>query len=337
MKILLVGKNISNVESMDYINIVLPLIELEHSVYLFDILNEIDKNSNEIKNLIQFFNVDLIFFIPVENEIDIKFVFSLTKKYKTLVYFYDDSWRTEYSANWANAVNFVVTSNINWKFNFKNSRACIIYAPFFINIKKYKILPDSEKKFEVSFVGQYHPSRAWVINKIKNSGIPIKVFGKGWAKDSELTHEEMIKVFNESKINLNLSNCINFDLRHLLDFKNNSLIDLMKSYKLILGSKYKKDQKVFEMVKSRFYEINACGGFQISFFAQGLEREYIIGEELDIFENTEQLVNKIKYYLENEKQRESIANKGYLKTIQIHDSKFRLSKIFSKINPTISF
>ena len=331
MKILIVGKNISVQDSLDYINIVKPLLDLGHTISTYDILAEKHQNSNNINNLCEKSLYELIFFIPVENEIDFNFVKNLSKKHITIAYLYDDSWRIKYSLEWANSVRYVVSSDINWRINFQNITKKVIYAPFFVNTDFYKPIPKVEKKYEVTFVGQYHPSREWVINIIRNSGIDVKVFGKGWYNGSEISYEKMIEVFNESKVNLNLSNCLNYDIRHLLDFKNNKIISLLKSYKMIFMSYFKNDMKIYEMVKARFFEINACQGFQISFYAQGLEHQYLLGEEIEIFENTKQLLSKINFYLKNQDLRDRISKQGYKKTTSNHDSKIRLNYIFSQI------
>ena len=63
------------------------------------------------------------------------------------------------------------------------------------------------------------------------------------------------------------------------------------------------------MVKARFFEINACGGFQMAFYAEGLETEYEIGKEIAIFNNIDELIRRVKYYLSNEEDRKNIARR----------------------------
>ncbi len=331
MKILVIGKSISDKNTLDYINIVIPLTELGHLIKTIDLVDDQKLNQFNIDALCKNIFFDLIFIIPVENELDLSYIKELSKNFKSLVYFYDDTWRIEYSKDWSKAVKYVVTSDINWKINFNQNSNKIIYSSFFINTNVYKPINENQKKYDVTFVGQYHPSREWIINLIKKSGVDIKVFGKGWYEGSEISHNEMIEIFNQSKINLNLSNSINYDIRHLLDFKNNKFISLLKSYKLIFKSLYMSDMKIFEMVKARFFEINACQGFQISFYAQGLEHQYMLGEEVEIFENPIQLIRKIHFYLNNEELRCQIAKNGYEKCIKYHDSKIRLNHILSQI------
>ena len=331
MNILIIGKNISKTDSGDYINIALPLIELKHNIRLFDL--EIDKVKNEINlnEIIGNSKPHLLFFIPVEDELCIDFITTLSKDFITLAYFYDDTWRIEYSKKWANAVNYFVTSDPNWKLNFKEYESKVIFCPFFVNCKKYSNTFSATKKFDISFVGQYHPYREWVINKLIKAGFNVNVFGHGWTPNSTISFKKMVEVFNDSKINLNLSNCINFDIRYLLDFKNKKFISTLKAIKLLYNYYFKVDMKIYEMVKARFFEINACGGFQLSFYAEGLENAYDIGKDLAVFNNFDELTRRVKYYLDNDEERKNIAESGYKKTLAKHESSFKLAYILSHI------
>jgi spore maturation protein CgeB len=332
MKILIIGKNISKNSYGDNINFVMPLIELGHDLKTYDLESDTNLNSVKITNIIIQYEPNLIFFIPVEDEIDLTFVKEISKKTITVTYFYDDTWRIKYSLKWADSVTYIITSDINWRLNFEYIKHKIIFSPFFVNCKEYRDNEIINKLFEVSFVGQYHPYREWLVNKIRESGINVKVFGYGWSENSSISFNEMINVFNNSKINLNLSNCVSFDIRQLFDFKSNTFIGFLKSIKLVLTSFYKSDMKLYEMVKARFFEINSCSGFQIGFYAQGLEKVYEIGQEIEIFSTTDELIKKIKFYLENDSERLKIAKQGYLRTLREHDAKLRLDKIISSID-----
>ncbi len=306
-----------------------------HSKSIYDFVNDQDVNKIEINKLLLKNKFDLIFIIPVENELDLFEVSILEYRCKTLAYLYDDTWRINYSLKWINRVDYIVTTDINWKLNFSIFKNKVIYCPFFVNTDKYIYDDKFSKIYDVSFVGQYHPNREWIINILRKKGIRVNVFGKGWGDNSIIDFNDMIYVFNQSKINLNLSNCINFDVRHLLDFKNNNFLSLMRSYKLVFRSLFLDDMKIYEMVKARFFEINACGGFQLSFYAQGLENHYSIGNDIQIFENIDQLVRKIEYYLKNDDERLNIALNGFLKTKKIHNSETRLKYIMNIVTKNI--
>ena len=67
----------------------------------------------------------------------------------------------------------------------------------------------------MSFVGQYHPYRAWLIKRLRDSGCQVAVWGWGW-KGGRVDFHQMANIFNESRINLNLSNNESWDLRYVL-------------------------------------------------------------------------------------------------------------------------
>ncbi len=50
-----------------------------------------------------------------------------------------------------------------------------------------------------------------------------------------------------------------------------------------------------------------------------------------IFNNKEDLLNKIKFYLSNDVSRMEIANSGYNRFKQMHTSKIRFNQIFEKV------
>jgi hypothetical protein len=65
----------------------------------------------------------------------------------------------------------------------------------------------------------------------------------------------------------------------------------------------------------RTYKILASKGFLLTQSWENMENDFKIGRDLDIFNNIDDLKDKIKYYLKNEELRLEIANNGY-KTVQ---------------------
>jgi spore maturation protein CgeB len=186
----------------------------------------------------------------------------------------------------------------------------VIYSPFGFNPAIYKKL-DLEKKYDVSFVGGYSPLRKYIFHLLEKEGINVNVFGRGWGKRGTwISQEEMVKVFNQSKINLNLSNAIYNDVRFLFW----SSFSLKNIKQLILLRKHK------EQVKGRHYEINACGGFQLSYFVPGLNMVYEIDKEIAVYEDLKFIPEEIKFFLTNEELRNSIAENGYKRSIKDHSA-----------------
>ena len=61
----------------------------------------------------------------------------------------------------------------------------------------------------------------------------------------------------------------------------------------------------------RMFRMLGSGIMVLSHYYEGIEDEFIIGEELDVFRTTHELKSKIEYYLNNEEKRSEIAANGY--------------------------
>lgn len=255
----------------------------------------------------------------------------------TFNWFCDDHWRFDnYSKYWAPCFNYVSTTDKDSLTKYKDiGYKDVILTQWACNHYNYKKLT-FPKKYDVTFIGQPHGLRREWIDNIRSSGINIKYWGYGWQKNIEsdyllkivhsiqkrmslfksfsnklherkvsklkistrVSQKEMIRIFNESKINLNLSN----------------------------SSVNEKQQ-----IKGRNFEIPGCGGFLLTNYVNYLEDYYQIGKEVVCFESLKDLKEKINYYLKHEEEREEIALAGYKRTVKEHTYKKRFNKIFKKI------
>lgn len=339
MKVLLVSMkfdygNKTRGLALDYYYFEEPLRELGINLFTFDfmtIFKEKGKNTMnvELLNLVSSINPALVIFVPFTDQFKYEILDEIKKNTTTLVYFFDDVWRLEYSKLWSKHFTFATTSDVNgikkWKEVGCNN---FIYSPFGCNhhLNKKKDLP---KVYTVSFVGSYHPYRAWVINRLIKAGIKVETFGFGWP-NGRLDFEAMVNVFNQSIINLNLSNNESWDIRYILSPKKN----IKSNFHIIrntIHSVISNDPKTREMVKARHFEINACAGFQLSYYTEGLEKHYQIGNEIAIYESIENMIDKIKYYLNHEEERNLIAQLGYERTIKNHTMEKRLSELLDML------
>jgi len=140
--------------------------------------------------------------------------------------------------------------------------------------KDYKM----EKEYDVVFIGQNFGNRQEYIEFLRNSGISVKAFGRGWPSTGRLTQVEMIELLNKSKIALNFSSSD--------------------------GS------PELKFLKGRVFEVPATGAMLLTEKCEGLEIYFEVGEHLDVFENKHQLLEKINFYLNDDKALKSIANAG---------------------------
>lgn len=108
--------------------------------------------------------------------------------------------------------------------------------------------------------------------------------------------QEMPKVFYLSKINLNITS-----------------------------------RSIESGVPQRVWDIMAVGGFCLTNYQPELEDYFVIGRDLDVYHDLDELIAKISYYLKHEDERVRIAINGYKKVRKYHDSKDRLKKALDYI------
>lgn len=311
-----------------------PIMSLGHVVLSYDFMGryiEIGRKAMnmELLETIKREQPDITLFVPYQNEFIPEIIDEMKNHTITVGYFFDDTWRIAYSHLWAGHYQFVTTSAVNG-INLWSDRGCnnFIYSPFACNHEVFKRI-DTVKKYEVSFVGGYHPYRAWCLQKLRRAGINVNVWGAGW-NAGPLDQDAMVQVFNQSKINLNLSNNESFDLRFVFCLSR-PLVESFRVAKKTIRSLIQQDTKTLEMVKARHFEINSCGGFQLSYFVEGLEQHYRIGEEIALYQSVDEMIDKVKYFLKNENEREHVAKKGHERALKDHRLTQRFTKLFDEI------
>ena len=95
---------------------------------------------------------------------------------------------------------------------------------------------------------------------------------------------------------------------------------------------YSQPVTYFEQIKGWNFEVPGCGGFMLTGKAEDLESYYEIGKEVVCFENSEDLLENIRYYLAHEKERADIAQAGYERTLRDHTYAQRFNAIFTEMN-----
>lgn len=158
--------------------------------------------------------------------------------------------------------------------------------------------------YDVSFVGQKHGIRTQMVDALNQAGVKVHLFGNYWDGHPDnhgfISFNDMIDVFNSSKINLNFSN----------PFRVGTM----------------------PQIKGRHFEVPQCGGFQLTTPADDIESYFMPDREIVIVDNMLEMVNKIRYYLEHNEEREQIAEAGYQRMLGEHQWKHRFVDILREIN-----
>lgn len=77
----------------------------------------------------------------------------------------------------------------------------------------------------------------------------------------------------------------------------------------------------------RIWDVLGCGGFLISNYQAEIPEYFEIGKDLEVYENTEDLIGKIDYYLHHDAERIEIALNGYEKVAKYHTYEARLAEM----------
>jgi spore maturation protein CgeB len=308
--------------SYEYYNFYQSLKDLGHDVSLFDYMAEFKRlgkteMNHQLLARVQSSKPDLAMFSLYTDQLDPTTVSQLRKYTRTLCFFHDDTWRVEFSQFWARHFDFFTTPDVYGERKYAAMGLVnAIYFPFGCNEKLYRktIVP---KKYDVSFVGAWHPYREWLIQRLRKVGLNVQALGYRWP-GGIVSHEQMVSLFNESRINLNMSNSASWDARYLLASPR-ALINRIRSPKAV------------EQLKARHFEINGSGGFQLSYYVEGLERHYEIGTEIGVYLDPDDLLQKVKLYLANDDLRESVARAGHLRTLAEHTFQKRFARVFERM------
>lgn len=110
--------------------------------------------------------------------------------------------------------------------------------------------------------------------------------------DRSVWNEELVKVYNASKIVLNIHSP--------------QTIPIMRDF-----------------------EVTGCGAFLLTDYARSLETMFKPGEEIICYKNIEELKNMVKFYLSHPREREEIARKGYLRAYRNHTYARRMEELVS--------
>jgi len=271
---------------------------------------------SELDALIDAYQPDVTVFSLYQNEFDPLFIQKLTEKTKTLCFFHDDSWRIDFTLQWANHFSAFTTSDFSKLDHYHtNNLQSAVYMPFGVNEQLFCVSDVEIRDIDVSFVGAWHPYRQWLLRQLQKSGITVAVFGHGWPT-GPISTVDMVKVFQRSKMSLNLSNSASYDARYLLSHPR-ALINTLRT------------NKIGEQIKGRHFELPACGAMQISYSVSGIEKLYDVGREIEVFASPEELVKLIQWYLKHDDDRNAVAQSGLERTLKDHTYSQRFKQAFA--------
>lgn len=259
---------------------------------------------------------DIIIYMPYTDQFSTEFMTSLKQYSKTFCFFLDDTWRIDYVNKWAPCFDAFSTTNPCGELLY--AKRGLPHAVFLPNGVNEKLFNNRKLKrdIDVSFIGSWHPYRHWLINQLRKAGITVEAYGNRWP-NGIIDTDKMIEIFNRSKISLNISNSITWDARYMLSYPR-GLLNAVRS------------TKVGDQLKGRHFEIPACGAMQMSFYTNGLGLIFDIDKEIMVFNERDDLIQLLQYYLQADSEREKIAAAGYQRILREHTYADRFKSIFTR-------
>mgnify|MGYP006295947381 FL=1 len=217
---------------------------------------------------------DLVFLAKADT-INYKNISKLSKRTKTW-YFFMDPLSTAFKVKAHKyAVNSTFSSatfsSINNLFKKKGTKSFFITEGFDADIYHPSKI-NVEKKYDVIFVGTATAKRKLFIEFLRENGVKIVCFGKGWGTHSVYL-DQLAEKYREAKIILNFT-------RGKVGFSDRLL--------LAMGT----------------------GSMVLTEYCTDAEKLFKKGKHLDWFKNRNELIDLINFYLKNADLREDIAESG---------------------------
>ena len=343
--------------SFEHHNFYDALLHMGHDILYFDFVALMQEHNRDWMNrrLLEVAKAEkpeLMFTVLHRDELKQDGVREISESTDTVTvnWFCDDHWRfADFSSRWAPCFNWAVTTAQSAlpryaEIGFEN----VIKSQWACNHFLYCSL-DLPFKYDVTFVGQPHGTRRRVIQALRDAGVSVNVWGQGW-ETGRLSQEEMIRVFNQSRVNLNLSNAsmpagacehprsgaIRGRLSHFLERVplGGQLKAAGKRALALVQTVTQREeisQQYDEQIKGRNFEVPGSGGFILTGRAENLGDYYELGKEVVCFDDVDDLIEKARYYLRHEDERLAIAEAGHQRTLREHTYAHRFTEIFERL------
>jgi len=172
---------------------------------------------------------------------------------------------------------------------------------------------EEEYGSDLSFMGAGYPNRRLFFSGLLD--MPLKIWGSEWDivtpvgrrvvnQNQRIEPEEYVKIFNSSRINLNLHSSLTHPgVDPLGDF-----------------------------INPRTYEIAACGGFQLVDRRGYMGETFEIDDEMVTFSDIDDLREKIGFYLEHPEKREEIAKASRRRVLCEHTFVHRMARMINIVS-----
>ena len=301
-------------QGYEYSNFIPAFRRLGHEVVFFESLNRTvyksfaDLNYKFLKT-VEKEGPDIIFCVLMSYELWLESLEIVRKNSDTVLINWatDDSWKYEQFSRFMVPSFHVYATTYSVAVSKAHQDKCenIVLTQWAANAEKLaEPLPAVKCKYQVSFVGSAYGNRPKWIRSLQEQGIDVVCFGHGW-KNGPVPTREIPRIMRESLISLNFGDSGLFMNRIV--------------------------PQTSRQIKARVFEVPGFGGFLMTENAQDLDKFYVPGKEIVVFDGICDLANKIEYFLAHQDERDKIAWSGYIRTRNEHTYDIRFQHLLDSV------
>lgn len=211
------------------------------------------------------------------------------------------------------------------------------YMPLACDHELYTYNPKREYKQDICFVGNLEKRRMELLEKVAayceehNKKLVVHTMmqlhvGKEWWHCLKVISRRV----RYNKKYPHLMKCIINE-----PIVGKDLVNLYNESRICLNIHVGTDPNLHSGPNPRTFEILGCKAFEIMDKEHLMDFPFKDGEELSVFENEKELINKIDYYLTHDNEREAIAEKGYNRVLEVMTIEKQIKKICDDIEKDI--
>lgn len=299
-------------EGYEHANFMPALAALGHQVELFDSFDRqqysdfADLNLRLIEH-IRAFQPDVIFCVLMSYEVWLETLDLIRSRSPAAVVNWgtDNSWKfSQFSRYLAGHVDLHVTTHAASmseaeKFGINNIMVSQWAAA---SSRLAEPLPSRACDYDVSFVGAAYGNRRARVKAMARRGIDVTCFGHGWER-GPVGSKDIDQVYRSSRVSLNFAD----------------------SGLQMLGISLARSRQV----KARTFEVPGAGGFLLTEESQSLAQYFSIGTEMITYHDDDEIVEKIRYFLNHPDERDVIARAGHQRVRRDHLYEARFAPILA--------
>ena len=151
----------------------------------------------------------------------------------------------------------------------------------------------------------------------------------------KLTGEQRTELLNELGKHFEVKLYTPEKTPNIIGVKNCGSVDYVSQMPLVFKESKINLNMTLRSIKSgiplRAMDIMGCGGFLLTNYQQDFEDYFENGRDYVYYTDSNDLINKVEYYLTHTEEREEIARSGYEKIVNNHTYKHRIAEILNMV------